>query len=99
VPHRSAHHRRLVRRRPADLPVVLGHENAGWVHAVGPAVEHLVHADGQQAPQVRDLTGSGADAVFDFVGEDSTIGDCVAMLRPGGTYYLVGYPHRTLLTL
>ena len=23
------------------LPVVLGHENAGWVHAVGPAVEHL----------------------------------------------------------
>jgi NAD+-dependent secondary alcohol dehydrogenase Adh1 len=41
--------------------------------------------------QVRDLTGSGADAVFDFVGEDATIGESVAMLRPGGTYYLVGY--------
>jgi len=53
--------------------------------------DHLVHADGQQAPQVRDLTRSGADAVFDFVGEDSTISDSVAMLRPGGTYYLVGY--------
>ena len=30
---------------PADLPVVLGHENAGWVHAVGPAVEHLAVGD------------------------------------------------------
>ena len=53
--------------------------------------DHVVPADGRQAQQVRDLTGSGADAVFDFVGEDSTIGDSVAMLRPGGTYYLVGY--------
>ena len=53
--------------------------------------DHLVTADGQQARRVRDLTGSGADAVFDFVGEDSTIGDSVGMLRPGGTYYLVGY--------
>jgi NAD+-dependent secondary alcohol dehydrogenase Adh1 len=53
--------------------------------------DHAIRADGQQAQQVRDLTGAGADAVFDFVGEDSTIGDSVAMLRPGGTYYLVGY--------
>ena len=53
--------------------------------------DHEVRTDGQQAQQVRDLTGLGADAVFDFVGEDSTISDCVAMLRPGGTYYLVGY--------
>ena len=53
--------------------------------------DHVVSADGQQAQQVRDITGSGADAVFGFVGEDATIGDGVAMLRPGGTYYLVGY--------
>jgi NAD+-dependent secondary alcohol dehydrogenase Adh1 len=53
--------------------------------------DHEVRADGQQAQRVRDLTGSGADAVFDFVGEDSTISDSVAMLRSGGTYYLVGY--------
>ena len=51
----------------------------------------MVAADGQQAQQVRDLAGTGADAVFDFVGEDTTIGDSVAMLRPGGTYYLIGY--------
>ena len=59
--------------------------------AVDCGADHVVTADGQQAQQVRDLTGAGADAVFDFVGEDSTISDSVAMLRPGGTYYLVGY--------
>jgi NAD+-dependent secondary alcohol dehydrogenase Adh1 len=53
--------------------------------------DHAVTADGHQAEHVRDLTSTGADAVFDFVGEDSTITDSVAMLRPGGTYYLVGY--------
>ena len=59
--------------------------------ALSCGADHAVIADGDQAQQVRDLTGSGADAVFNFVGEDPTIGDSVAMLRPGGTYYLVGY--------
>ena len=59
--------------------------------ALSCGADHAVIADGDQAQQVRDLAGSGADAVFDFVGEDPTIGDSVAMLRPGGTYYLVGY--------
>ena len=27
------------------LPYTLGHENAGWVHAAGPAVEHLQPGD------------------------------------------------------
>src|SRR4029453_591887 len=26
---------------PVDLPLTLGHETAGWVHAVGSAVEHV----------------------------------------------------------
>jgi D-arabinose 1-dehydrogenase-like Zn-dependent alcohol dehydrogenase len=51
--------------------------------ASGCGADYLVHADGQQAPQVRGLTSSGSDAVFDFVGEDSTISDSVAMLRRG----------------
>ena len=59
--------------------------------ALSCGADHAVIADGDQAQQVRDLTGSGANAVFNFVGEDPTIGDSVAMLRPGGTYYLVGY--------
>ena len=58
----------------------------------------MVTADGQQGEQVRELTGPGADAVFDFVGEDSTISDSVAMLCPGGTYYLVGYGGTVNLT-
>ena len=53
--------------------------------------DHVITADGMQAQQVRDLTGAGATAVFDFVGEDSTIGDSIAMLHPAGTYYLIGY--------
>lgn len=53
--------------------------------------DHVVTVNGEQAQQVRDITGSGADAVFDFVGEDNTIADSVAMLRGGGAYYLVGY--------
>jgi D-arabinose 1-dehydrogenase-like Zn-dependent alcohol dehydrogenase len=28
-----------------DLPLTLGHENSGWVHAVGPAVTHLSVGD------------------------------------------------------
>jgi NAD+-dependent secondary alcohol dehydrogenase Adh1 len=59
--------------------------------ALSCGADHVVTSDGQQGQQVRGLTGPGADAVFDFVGEDNTIGDSVGMLRPGGTYYLVGY--------
>ena len=53
--------------------------------------DHVVTAGGQQGEQVRELAGPGADAVFDFVGEDSTISDSIDMLCPGGTCYLVGY--------
>jgi NAD+-dependent secondary alcohol dehydrogenase Adh1 len=53
--------------------------------------DYVVNVDGEQGERVREITGGGADAVFDFVGEDTTISDSVAMLRPGGTYYLVGY--------
>ena len=31
----------LVDAAPVDLPLTLGHETAGWVHAVGSAVEHV----------------------------------------------------------
>lgn len=32
-------------RSNVSLPYTLGHENAGWVHAVGPAVEHVQVGD------------------------------------------------------
>ncbi|HUL27514.1 MAG TPA: NAD(P)-dependent alcohol dehydrogenase [Streptosporangiaceae bacterium] len=75
---------------PAQVIAVDTSEDARKL-ALDCGADHVIAADGQQAQQVRDLTGLGADAVFDFVGEDSTIGDSVGMLRPGGTYYLVGY--------
>ena len=37
------------------------------------------------------LTAGGADAVLDFVGEKGTPDQAMAMLRRGGTYYIVGY--------
>lgn len=41
---------------------------------------------------VRDLTGgSGADIVLDFVGNDQTHGDGMAMLAKQGTYSMVGF--------
>ena len=30
---------------PVDLPLTLGHETAGWVHAIGSAVEHVAVGD------------------------------------------------------
>jgi NAD+-dependent secondary alcohol dehydrogenase Adh1 len=75
---------------PAQIIAVDTSEDALKL-ALDCGADHVITANGQQQEQVRNLTGSGADAVFDFVGEDSTINDSVAMLRPGGTYYLVGY--------
>jgi NAD+-dependent secondary alcohol dehydrogenase Adh1 len=50
--------------------------------------------DGGDAPveRVQKLTGGrGAHAVLDFVAEGEVPGQAMAMLRPGGTYYVVGY--------
>jgi NAD+-dependent secondary alcohol dehydrogenase Adh1 len=52
---------------------------------------HLVPAN-DQVDQVRVITaGAGAEAVIDFVGEDTSISSALAMVRAGGTYFLVGY--------
>ena len=75
---------------PAQVIAVDTSEDAVKL-ALDCGADHGVTAAGQQAQQVRDLTGSGANAVFNFVGEDATIGESIAMLRPGGTYYLIGY--------
>ena len=53
---------------------------------------YTVVADGGQVAAVRDLAaGRGAEVVMDFVGEATTPSEGIAMLRPGGTYLLVGY--------
>jgi len=54
--------------------------------------DHLVKADGGEVEAVLSLTGGkGAEAVIDFVGEKGTTHRGLAMTRPMGSYYVVGY--------
>ena len=55
-------------------------------------VDEIVDGSDDPVARVRDLTdGRGAHAVLDFVAEGDVPGQAMAMLRPGGTYYVVGY--------
>ncbi|MHC1560823.1 NAD(P)-dependent alcohol dehydrogenase [Actinomycetospora sp. C-140] len=51
------------------------------------------HVVGEQpVEEVQRLTGgAGAEAVLDFVGEGDAVGTALAMVRPSGTYFAVGY--------
>jgi len=54
--------------------------------------DHLVRADGNEVEAVMELTGgNGAEAVLDFVGEKGTTRKGLAMTRPMGNYYIIGY--------
>lgn len=54
--------------------------------------DHLVKADGNEVEAVLSLTDNlGAEAVIDFVGEKGTTAKGLAMTRPNGNYYIVGY--------
>jgi NAD+-dependent secondary alcohol dehydrogenase Adh1 len=54
--------------------------------------DHLVKADCNEVEAVKALTdGVGAEAVIDFVGEKGTTSKGLAMTRPLGSYYIVGY--------
>jgi NAD+-dependent secondary alcohol dehydrogenase Adh1 len=51
-----------------------------------------VLSDGNQVQQVLDQTsGEGAHVVLDFVGENGTEADGVAMTRDAGSYFVIGY--------
>ncbi len=54
--------------------------------------DETVIADGKEVKVIRDRTdGHGAEAVIDFVGEGGALEDSIAMLRDGGSHYVVGY--------
>ena len=54
--------------------------------------DHIIKADGSEVEAVLSLTGGvGAEAVIDFVGEKGTTAKGLAMTRPMGNYYIVGY--------
>jgi NAD+-dependent secondary alcohol dehydrogenase Adh1 len=53
--------------------------------------QHTVLADGGQVAAVLELTGGGADVVFDFVAEQGAEADAFAMTRRAGSCYVIGY--------
>ncbi len=53
--------------------------------------DETVLADGDQVRAVQDLTGGGADVVFDFVAEQGAEMDGWRMTGPAGSLYVIGY--------
>lgn len=54
--------------------------------------DETVVADGSHVDRVLELTGgTGGEAILDFVGEGGATKEGIAMLRPAGNYYVIGY--------
>ncbi|MBE9375383.1 NAD(P)-dependent alcohol dehydrogenase [Saccharopolyspora sp. HNM0983] len=81
----------LVALTPAEITVVDRSPEALEL-AAGLGAQHTVTADGGQVDAVLDITGGkGAQVVLDFVGENGTEADGVAMTRNAGSYFVIGY--------
>ncbi len=52
---------------------------------------HTVHSGPSTVAQLLEITGGGAQLVFDFVGEHGTEDQGIAALRNRGSYYTIGY--------
>lgn len=75
----------------ADV-IVVDKSDASLSLAGKMGADKLVKADGNEVEAVLQLTGgAGAEAVIDFVGEKGTTAKGLAMTRPAGSYYIVGY--------
>ncbi len=80
----------LVAMTAAEVTVVDRSDEAlGLARDLG--AHHTVRAGGDQVAEVREITGGGAQVVIDFVGENGTEADGIAMLRRAGSYFVVGY--------
>jgi NAD+-dependent secondary alcohol dehydrogenase Adh1 len=76
---------------PARL-VVVDRNQAALDLATSIGAHHGVLADGSQVESVLDLTGGhGAEVVVDFVGENGSTSEGIAMTRQAGDYHVVGY--------
>ena len=53
--------------------------------------DHTVQADGDHVAAVQELTGGGAQVVFDYVAEQGAEMDGWNMTAPDGSYYVIGY--------
>ncbi len=80
----------LVAMTAAEVTVV-DRSEAALALAAELGAHHTVRAGGDQVGEVLELTGGGAQVVIDYVGEDGTEADGIAMLRRAGSYFVVGY--------
>jgi NAD+-dependent secondary alcohol dehydrogenase Adh1 len=53
--------------------------------------DRIVRSDDNVVDNLKDITGGGADVVFDFVGENGTEKQGIAALRDRGYYFTIGY--------
>jgi NAD+-dependent secondary alcohol dehydrogenase Adh1 len=71
--------------------VVVDRNQAALDLVAGMGADHTVLADGGEADQVKELTGGGADVVFDFIGEQGAEHLGWDLTRVGGSHYIIGY--------
>jgi NAD+-dependent secondary alcohol dehydrogenase Adh1 len=75
--------------------IVVDRSSEALAHATELGAHHTVTADGDQVAAVRELTrGRGAHVVLDFVGENGTEAEGIAMTRDAGSYFVIGYGGR-----
>jgi NAD+-dependent secondary alcohol dehydrogenase Adh1 len=81
----------LVALTPAEITVIDRSPEA--LRLAGElGAHHTVLADGAQVDAVQEITGGqGAHVVLDFVGENGTEAQGVAMTRRAGSYFVIGY--------
>jgi NAD+-dependent secondary alcohol dehydrogenase Adh1 len=83
----------LLAMSPAEI-IVLDTNEGALKLARELGAHHVVQTkkDGSHLQEVRDLTdGKGAEVVIDFVGEKGAPADGIALLRPAGSYFVIGY--------
>ena len=83
----------LLAMSPAEV-IVLDPNEGALELAKELGAHHAVQTkkDGSHLQEVRDLTdGKGAEVVIDFVGEKGAPADGIALLRPAGSYFVIGY--------
>jgi NAD+-dependent secondary alcohol dehydrogenase Adh1 len=77
---------------PAEI-IVVDPSEAALALAGEVGADRTVRVEGQaHVDAVKEMTdGTGCEVVIDFVGEKGAVEDGIAMLRDGGSYYVIGY--------
>jgi threonine dehydrogenase-like Zn-dependent dehydrogenase len=73
-----------------ELPFTLGHENAGWIEALGAGADETLEPGEGAAEAILELTGGlGAELVLDMVGADEALALGAQVARFGSQVTMV----------